>query len=114
MNQNWYKLQQEALARRSEAWMTTHLAVLECYAAKVDACRARVEKAGYTKEHPVVDALVKHAAAARMDVPNPWIPKPEIQIPPLEPPTLDLPKLEISPLELPKPPKFNFTAPPRP
>ena len=104
MNQNWYKLEQEALARRSEAWMTTHLAVLECYAAKVDAYRARVEKAGYTKEHPVVDALVKHAAAARMDVPNPWMPKPEIQIPPLEPPTLDLPKL----------PKFDFTAPPRP
>ena len=103
MSKNLYQTQQEALARRSEEWMTTHLAVLEYYAAKVDACRARVEKAGYTKEHPVVDALVKHAAAARMDVPNPWMPKPEIQIPPLEPPTLELPEL----------PKFDITAPPK-
>ena len=112
MNPNWHKLQQEALARRSEAWMTTHLAVLECYAARVDACRARLEKAGYTKDHPIVYALTKHAAAARMDFPNPWTPKPET--PPLEPLTLALPKLEIPPLELPELPKFDITAPPMP
>ena len=68
MNKNWHKLQQEALARRSEAWMATHLAALECYAARVEVYRARVEKAGYLKEHSVDEALVKQAAA-RMDVP---------------------------------------------
>lgn len=108
MNKNWHKLQQEALARRSEVWMATNLAALEYYAARVDVYRARLEKAGYTKEHPVVEALVKHAAAARMDVPKPE--KPPLE-PPLEPPTLDIPKLEIPPLELPEMPKFDFTAP---
>ena len=44
MNKNWHKLQQEALARRSEAWMAPHLAALECYAARVDFYRARVEE----------------------------------------------------------------------
>lgn len=68
MNKNWHKLQQEALARRSEAWMATHLAALECYAVRVDAYRARVEKAGYSKEYSVDEVLVKQAAA-RMDVP---------------------------------------------
>ena len=58
--------------------------------ARVDVYRARLEKAGYTKEHPVVEALVKHAAA-RMDAPKP----------------------EKPPLELPELPKFDFTAPPR-
>ena len=96
---NWYKLQQEGLARHGEALMAIHRAVLERYAAKVDEYRARAEKAGYTKDHPVVDALVKHAAAARMEVPSPWIPKPEI------------PRLEIPTPEF---PKFDFTAPPKP
>ena len=105
MNPNWHKLQQEALARRSEAWRTTHLAALECYAARVDVYRARLEKAGYLKEHPVDEALTKHAAA-RMNVPKP-------EKPPLEPPTLDMLKPEIPPLELPEMPKFDFTAPPR-
>lgn len=90
MNKNWYEFQQEVLARRSEAWMATQLAALECYAAKVDAYRARFEKAGYLKEHPVVEALTKHAAA-RMDVPQP------------EKPPLGLPELS----------KPDFTAPPR-
>lgn len=92
MSKNLHQTQQEALARRGEALMATHLAVLECYAARVDLFRARLEKTGYTKEHPIVDALAKHAAAARMDVP----------------------KLEIPPLELPELPKFDFKAPPAP
>ncbi len=49
MNQNWYKLQQEALARRSEAWMTTYRAVLELYAARLDEFRLRVENADTRK-----------------------------------------------------------------
>ena len=78
---------------------------MECYAARVDVYRARLEKAGYLKEHPVDEALTKHAAA-RMNVPKP-------EKPPLEPPTLDMLKPEIPPLELPEMPKFDFTAPPR-
>lgn len=90
MNKNWHKLQQEALALRSEAWMATHLAALECYAARVDAYRARLEKAGYSKEHPADETLAKHATV-RMDVPQP----------------------EKTPLELPELPKPDFTTPPR-
>ena len=98
MHTNWHLIQKEKLARRSEAWMTTHRAVLELYAERLDEFRLRVENAGYSKEHPVVDASIKHTASARMDVPKLWIHKPEIPL--LEPPMINLPD----------PPSFDFTA----
>ena len=80
------------MALANTFWIDVYRTVLDRYAAKVDEWRLRAENAGYTKDHPVVEALSKHAAAARMDVP----------------------KLEIPPLELPELPKFDFTAPPTP
>ena len=92
---------QEKLARRGEELTAIHRAVLERHAAKVDECRELIEKAGYTKDNPVVDALSKHAAAARMYFPNPWAPNPEI--PQVEIPRLDLTGLALQ--ELPAPPR---------
>lgn len=92
---------QEELARRGEELTAIHRAVLDRYAAKVDEVRLRAESYGYTKDHPVVDALSKHAAAARMDFPNPWAPNPEI-------PQVEIPRLDITGLtlpELPEPPR---------
>lgn len=93
MNQNLYKLQQDEL-------LAIHRAVLDRYAAKVDEVRLRAESYGYTKDHPVVEALSKHAAAARMDFPNPWAPNPEI--PQVEIPRIDSTELALP--ELPAPP----------
>ncbi|WP_423454222.1 hypothetical protein [Ottowia sp. VDI28] len=88
------------MADASTFQIDVYRARVERYAAEVDRYRLVAEKAGYGKDHPLVQALMEQAKAESIDLP---------EAPTFEPPELpNLPVLAIPRIEIPDP---SITAP---
>lgn len=95
MNPQWEILWKQDLERRAEearAPMERNRCLMDVYQAKVDAYIAIAERAGFTKDHPLVQEMAKHLP----DMPAMKLPEFDvatIAIPSI--PVLDIPDLQL-------------------
>lgn len=92
MNQDWQKLWKQDLERRAEearALMERNRCRMDVYRAKMDAYIAIAERAGFTKDHPLVQEM------ARQLPDMPAMKPPEFDIPHPSIPVLDIPDIQL-------------------
>lgn len=95
MNPQWETFWKQDLERRAEearALMERNRCLMDVYRAKMDAYIAIAERAGFTKDHPLVQEMAKHLP----DMPAMKLPEFDvatIAIPSI--PALDIPDLQL-------------------
>ena len=102
MNPQWEILWKQDLERRAaeaRAPMERHRCIMDVYQAKVDAYIAIAERAGFNKDHPLVQEMARQLPdmpamkppefdVATIDIPS-------IDIPPPSIPVLDIPDIQL-------------------
>ena len=92
MNPQWETFWKQDLERRAEearALMERNRCLMDVYQAKMDAYIAIAERAGFTKDHPLVQEM------ARQLPDMPAMKPPEFDIPPPSTPVLDIPDIQL-------------------
>lgn len=93
MNPQWEILWKQDLERRAAdalAPIERYRCLMEVYQAKMDAYIAIAERAGFTKDHPLVQEMAKH-------LPD----MPAMKLPEFDVAEIDIPLIDIQPPQLP-------------
>lgn len=102
MNPQWETLWKQDLERRAEearAPIERNRCLMDVYQAKVDAYIAIAERAGFNKDHPLVQEMARQLpdmpAMKRPEFDVATIDIPSIDIPPPSIPVLDIPDIQL-------------------